>query len=195
MYMHLPRAAQLAVVGSIMLVSGLVSRIATARDMSHSVPVAATASSAPSAVERVGRAPTPAPTAIWSERAAALHEWALAMQLGGRVREAAALHRASAALRPADDSSAVACLESAGTLMADAGDFTEARASMRAAAARALARGDTAHAAESTLLAGFVARAQGDAAGVAAYAREARRLANAPSVPAARRAAILSRIR
>ena len=65
----------------------------------------------------------------------------------------------------------------------------------RAAAAHALVRGDVARAAELTLLAGFVARDQGDAAGVRAYAREARRLANAPSVPVAQRAAILSRIR
>lgn len=184
------RAAQLTVsLGSIVLACVLLSHVATARATPRSV------SRGIAAGDRARSAPTAPPTQNWSERATTLHTWAVSMQTAGHGREAAALHRASAALRPADDSSVATCLELAGNLLANAGDFAEARSALRAAVKHALARGDVARAAELTLLAGFVAREQGDAAGVAAYAREARRLANVSSLSVAQRSAILSRIR
>jgi hypothetical protein len=186
--MHLTRAAQLTVsAGSIALASLVAFHMPTAR-------ATAPASASPT-VDRARGAPTAAATLDPSARAAALHARAMSLQMAGRGREAAALHRASAALRPADDSSAATCLELAGNLLTDAGDFAEARVAMKAAAAHALNRGDVSRAAELTLLEGFVAREQGDAAGVATYAREARWLANAPSLSVVQRAAILSRIR
>jgi hypothetical protein len=186
--MHPTRAAQLTIaVGSIVLASVLVFRMPTAR---ATVPA-----SAPRTADRAHATPPAATMSDPSLSGAALHTEAISLQMTGRGREAAALHRASAALRSADDSSAETCLELAGNLLTYESDFAEARAAMRAAAAHALDRGDGARAAELTLLAGFVAREQGDAAGGRAYAREARRLANAPSVSVARRTAILSRIR
>ena len=194
--MHLTRAAQLTVsVGSIALASVIVFHMPDARATPEAVRRASAPASAVPTADGTRGAPAAMPMHDRSSSAADLHLQAISLQMAGRGREAAALHRASAALRSANDSSAETCSEIAGNLLSNAGDFAEARAAMGAAAAHSLARGDVARAAELTLLAGFVAREQGDAAGVRAYAREARRLANATSVPVVHRAAILSRIR
>jgi len=140
------------------------------------------------------RAPMAASKDDRLEHAVALHAQAESLQAAGQAREAAALHRASAALRSTDDPMATNCLEAAGILLGDVGNFREARVVMRDGAAHAMARGDVARAADLTLLAGFVAREQGDTAGVVAQAREARWLANAPSLTPGQRSAILTRI-
>jgi len=153
---------------SIALASAIVFRMPTAR---ATAPASVPLTSEPA---RPARAATP--VFDRSASAAVLHAQAISLQKSGRGREAAALHRASAALRPANDSSAETCLEIAGTLLTNAGDFAEARAALEAGATHAIDRGDRARAAELTILAGFVAREQGDAAGMRAYARKARHL-------------------
>jgi hypothetical protein len=134
------------------------------------------------------------PTITAVAKADSLHEAAAAM-IGDshRWREAARLHRQSAALRTPEDSLAYRCLTSAGQVSFAANDLSSAQADLQAAGAQALARGDVEKAAHAYADAAWVARERKNPAQVWSLGRQAEILASSPLLSSEQRKRILQR--
>lgn len=134
------------------------------------------------------------PTVVSSARADSLHEAAAALVAVHRWRDAAGLHRRSAALRSADDPLGFRCLNDAAALAYATGDRSRARSDLTAAAGQALARGDLRAAALAYLDAAWIAQEQGNPRQVWELGHRAEMLADSPLLGPSDRAAILRRI-
>lgn len=135
------------------------------------------------------------PVLVSSFKADSLHEAAVTLaQTTHRYRDAAGLHRRSAALRSTDDPLAYRCLTEAAALAYASKDRSAARADMAKAAAQALARGDLRAAAEAYLDAAWIAQEQGKTRQVWELGHRAEILADSPYLNASERSAILQRI-
>lgn len=110
-----------------------------------------------------------------------------------RWREAARLHRESAALRAPEDTMGFTCLKTAANLSFAANDLTRARTDMTRAAEQALARGDIERAAHAYADAAWVAKEQKKAAEVWRLGRQAEVLASSPLLSGPQRVSILRR--
>jgi hypothetical protein len=127
-------------------------------------------------------------------RADSLHMRAEALSRSKiRWRDAARLHRQSAALRPAEDSLGYRCLWVAAQLSYGSDDLSNARISMAEAGAQALARGDIVRAAHAFADAAWLAKEQNKAADVWKFGRQAEVLADSPLLSRTQRTAILKR--
>lgn len=135
------------------------------------------------------------PALVSSIKADSLHERAETLALTThRWRDAASLHRRSAALRSADDPLAYRCLTEAAQIAYASKDRSAARADMAKAASQALARGDLRAAADAYLDAAWIAQQQGKARQVWELGRRAEILADSPYLSVSERGAILRRI-
>ncbi|HWB40751.1 MAG TPA: hypothetical protein VG500_05810 [Gemmatimonadales bacterium] len=134
------------------------------------------------------------PTLVSSVEADSLHQAAAALVTAHRWRDAARLHRRSAALRAADDPLGFHCLTEAAALAYATRDRSAARTDMANAAGHALARGDLRAAALAYLDAAWIAQEQKKPGLVWELGHRAEMLADSPLLGAADRAAILRRI-
>jgi hypothetical protein len=134
------------------------------------------------------------PALVSTARADSLHQAAAALVTAHRWRDAAALHRRSAALRGDDDPLAFRCLQEAAALAYATGDRSRARADMTVAAEHALARGELKAAALAYLDAAWIAQEQRNPRQVYTLGHRAELLADSPLLQAHDRAAILQRI-
>ncbi len=135
------------------------------------------------------------PGLVSSFKADSLHEAAVTLaHTTHRWRDAASLHRRSAALRTAEDPLAYRCLTEAAALAYASKDRSAARADMTKAAAQALARGDLRAAADAYLDAAWIAQEQGKTGQVYELGRRAEILADSPYLGSSDRTAILRRI-
>ena len=134
------------------------------------------------------------PALVSAARADSLHDAAVALVAAHRWRDAAGLHRRSAALRGAEDPLGFRCLNEAAALAYATGDRSRARSDLAAAAGQALARGDLRAAALAYLDAAWIAQEQSNPRQVWELAHRAELLADSPLLGAADRAAILRRI-
>jgi hypothetical protein len=134
------------------------------------------------------------PALVSTARADSLHEAAAALVTAHRWRDAAALHRRSAALRGDDDPLGFRCLTEAAALAYATGDRSRARTDMATAAGHALARGELKAAALAYLDAAWIAQEQGNPRQVWELGHRAELLADSPLLAAPDRAAILRRI-
>jgi hypothetical protein len=129
-------------------------------------------------------------------RAIELQEQAVALHAQpARAVEAARLHKASAALRNANDPEAVQSLAMAAHLFGYAKRPIEARRTMEEAADRALAMGDVVRAAQAYVEASFFADKQKNRVETQRLGRKALLLAGSPLLPVDQRNAIMKRIR
>jgi hypothetical protein len=123
-----------------------------------------------------------------------VHASAVAMtQDFKRWREAAALHRQSAAMRQPDDSMAYRCLTTAAHLSYGTNDVVRAESDMTAAAAQAIARGDVEKAAQAYADAAWLANERKDSEQARTLAKQAEVLASSPLLSASQRNGILRR--
>ena len=144
----------------------------------------------PSAVSAQHRLPT-ITTVVTAD---SLHASAITMaQTTRRWRDAASLHRQSAAMRPAADTMGYRCRTLAAHLSFAANDLSSAQGDMEEAAAQALARGDVDKAAHAYADAAWVARERKNPARASELGRQAEVLASSPLLSSARRTAILGR--
>jgi hypothetical protein len=134
------------------------------------------------------------PVLVSSVKADSLHDAAVALVAAHRWRDAARLHRRSAALRAPDDPQGFKCLTNAAALAYASGDRSGAREDMADAAAQALARGDLRAAALAYLDAAWIAQEQNDPRQVWDLGHRAEMLAASPLLGASDRDAILQRI-
>jgi hypothetical protein len=134
------------------------------------------------------------PTIVSSLRADSLHEAAAALVTAHRYRDAAGLHRRSAALRSADDPQGFHCLSEAAALAYAARDRSAARNDMARAAEQALARGDLRSAALAYLDGAWIAQEQNNRRQVWELGHRAELLAASPLLASSDRQAILGRI-
>ena len=134
------------------------------------------------------------PVLVSSVKADSLHEAAIAYVAAHRWRDAARLHRQSAALRTPDDPLAFRCLSDAAALAYAVNDRTAARNDMAEAAGQALARGDLSSAAQAYLDAAWIAQEQKNPHQVWALGHRAEMLAASPLLAERDRMAILQRI-
>ena len=136
------------------------------------------------------------PALVSSIKADSLHAAAVALATTtNRWRDAAALHRRSAELRPSDDVQGFNCLTEAAALAYAAGDRSRARNDMADAARHALERGDLSSAAQAYLDAAWIAQEQKNPSQVWELGHRAEMLATSPLLGSADRAAIMGRIR
>jgi hypothetical protein len=135
------------------------------------------------------------PALVSSMQADSLHEAAAELVAAHRYRDAARLHRRSAALRPADDALGFSCLSEAAALAYAGGDRSGARQDMARAAAHALSRGDLRSAALAYLDAAWIAQEQKNPRQVWELGHRAEMLAASPLLGSADRAVVLQRIR
>lgn len=134
------------------------------------------------------------PTITSVAKADSIHEAAVALTGNvNRWRDAARLHRQSAALRPPDDSLSYRCLTKAAYLSYGKDDLTNAQSDMAAAAAQALARGDVEKAALAYADAAWVANERKHPGEVRSLARQAEALASSPLLSGKQRSTILGR--
>ncbi|HKT61389.1 MAG TPA: hypothetical protein VJQ46_15145, partial [Gemmatimonadales bacterium] len=112
-----------------------------------------------------------------------------------RWRDAASLHRQSAALRAPEDSLGYRCLNTAANLSFASNDLASAQSDKIAAAAQALARGDVENAAQAYADAAWIAneRKHHDPEQVLTLARQAEVLASSPLLSSMQRTKILER--
>jgi hypothetical protein len=110
-----------------------------------------------------------------------------------RWRDAARLHRKSAALRPPDDSRAYRCLTTAANLSYGAKDLASAQSDMTTAAAQAMARGDVVQAAQAYADAAWLANERKRPDEVRTLASQAEVLASSPLISGPQRTDILRR--
>jgi hypothetical protein len=110
-----------------------------------------------------------------------------------RWRDAASLHRQSAALRPSGDSLGYRCLTVAAHLSFASKDLSSAQRDMTAAAVQALARGDVEGAARAYADAAWVANERKNAGQVRTLGNQAETLASSPLLSPAQRNTILRR--
>jgi len=135
------------------------------------------------------------PSLVASVRADSMHEAAILLQrTTHRWRDAATLHRRSAALRSADDPLGFRCLTEAAALAYATNDRSGARADMTDAAGQALGRGDLRAAALAYLDAAWIAQEQKNPSKVWELGHRAEILADSPFLGPADRATILRRI-
>jgi hypothetical protein len=135
------------------------------------------------------------PALVSSFKADSLHEAAVTLaHTTHRWRDAASLHRRSAALRSADDPLAYRCLTEAAAIAYATKDRSAARSDMAKAASQALARGDLRAAADAYLDAAWIAQEQGKPRQVWELGHRAEILADSPYLTASDRGAILQRI-
>ena len=134
------------------------------------------------------------PVLVSSVKADSLHEAAVALVTAHRWRDAARLHRESAALRSADDPLAFRCLSDAAALAYAVHDRTAARNDMAEAAGQALSRGDLSSAAQAYLDAAWIAQEQKNPRQVWELGHRAEMLAASPLLAERDRMAILQRI-
>ena len=135
------------------------------------------------------------PGLVSSFKADSLHEAAVTLaHTTHRWRDAASLHRRSAALRSVDDPLAYRCLREAAAIAYAVNDRSSARTDMAKAASQALARGDLRAAADAYLDAAWIAQEQGKPRQVWELGHRAEMLADSPYLNASDRAAILQRI-
>jgi hypothetical protein len=135
------------------------------------------------------------PTLVSSVKADSLHEAALALAASGRYRDAARLHRESAAVGAPDDPSGFRCLSEAAAMAYFIGDRSTARADMARAAEHALARGDLRTAALAYLDAAWIAQEQKKPRQVWELGHRAEMLADSPLLSVGDRAVIQQRIK
>lgn len=134
------------------------------------------------------------PTLRSVARADSLHQAADIMATTTyRWRDAASLHRQSAALRAADDSLGYRCLTLAAHLSFASNDLSSAQGDMSSAAEQALARGDVAQAAHAYANAAWVAKERDNEGQVYTLGRKAEVLASSPLLSPAQRVGILQR--
>jgi hypothetical protein len=144
----------------------------------------------PSAAVSQYRLPTI--TAVVS--ADSMHASALAMtQDANRWRDAARLHRESAALRVPGDSLGYRCLMTAANLSYGTHDLANAQSDMETAAAQAIARGDVEKAAQAYADAAWLANERKRPDEVRTLASQAEVLASSPLLSSAQRDVILRR--
>jgi hypothetical protein len=108
-------------------------------------------------------------------------------------RQAATLHRQSAAMRQPDDSMGYRCLTTAARLSYGINDATSAQSDMAAAAAQAMSRGDVEKAAQAYADAAWLADARKDPEQARAFAQQAEVLASSPLLSSRQRDGILRR--
>lgn len=134
------------------------------------------------------------PTVVAIAKADSLHAAAITMaETGNRWRDAARLHRESAALRTPEDSLGFSCLKTAASLSFVVNDLTSARSDMTRAAEQALARGDIERAAHAYADAAWVAKEQKKSREVWKLGRQAEVLASSPLLSEEQRTSILKR--
>jgi hypothetical protein len=133
------------------------------------------------------------PTITSIGNADSIHESALAMQNQKRWRDAARLHRESAALRGPDDPRGYRCLTTAANLSYVVNDLASAQRDKEAAAAQAMARGDVEKAAQSYADAAWLANQRKRPSEVRTYAQQAEVLASSPLLTVSQRDGILRR--
>ncbi len=134
------------------------------------------------------------PTIVSLPEADSLHDAAASLVAAGRWRDAARLHRRSAALRPADDPRGFQCLSEAAALAYYTRDHSAARKDMAQAAEHALARGDIRTAALAYLDGAWIAQEQQNRREVWELGHRAEMLAASPLLAASDRAVIVRRI-
>jgi hypothetical protein len=108
-------------------------------------------------------------------------------------RQAAVLHRQSAAMRQPDDSMGYRCLTTAARLSYGLNDAASAESDMAAAAAQAMARGDVEKAAQAYADAAWLASERNHPEQARTLARQAEVLASSPLLSAPQRNGILRR--
>ena len=156
------------------------------------VPAALVATLAlPSAASSQYRLPTITANAV--AQADSLHDSAIILAEKNQWRDAARLHRRSAALRAPEDSLAFRCLSAAGNLSFVDDDLSSAQLDMVAAAEQARARGDVENAAVAYADAAWVANERKRPAEVWTLGRQAEVLASSPLLSPAQRNNILQR--
>ena len=134
------------------------------------------------------------PTIVSSAQADSLHDAAAALVEAGRWRDAARLHRRSAALRSPEDGRGYECLKEAAALAYYTRDRSAAREDMARAAEHALARGELRAAALAYLDGAWIAQEQRNRREVWELGHRAEMLAASPVLSASDRAVILRRI-
>ena len=134
------------------------------------------------------------PALVTTAKADSLHDAAARMIAVHRWRDAARLHRESAALRAPDDPLGFRCLSEAGAITYAVGDRSRARADLASAAEHALARGDLRSAALAYLDAAWIAQEQEKPREVWEHGHRAEMLAASPLLAPADRMAIVQRI-
>ena len=110
-----------------------------------------------------------------------------------RWRDAASLHRQSAALRAPEDTMGYRCLTAAAQISFAAKDLGSAQRDMIAAAAQAIARGDVENAAHAYANAAWVAKERQRSNEVWELGRQAEVLASSPLLSSAQRNTIYKR--
>ena len=110
-----------------------------------------------------------------------------------RWRDAASLHRQSAALRAPEDSLGYRCLNTAANLSFASNDLASAQSDKIAAAAQALARGDVEKAAQAYADAAWLANERKKPDEVWTLARQSEVLASSPLLSATQRTGIMQR--
>lgn len=134
------------------------------------------------------------PTITKFATADSLHLAAVTMaQTTRRWRDAASLHRQSAALRSASDSMGYRCRTLAAHLSFAGNDLAGAQSDMAAAAAQALARGDVEKAAHAYADAAWVAKERKHPGQAWELGTQAEVLASSPLLTPAKRMAIMGR--
>lgn len=134
------------------------------------------------------------PTITSVAQADSIHASAIAMARNfNRWRDAARLHRQSAALRPPEDSLGYRCLVKAAHLSYGKDDLMNAQNDMADAGAQALARGDVEKAALAYADAAWVANERKHQGEVLTLARRAEVLASSPLLSGKQRSGILGR--
>lgn len=134
------------------------------------------------------------PTITAVARADSLHEAADRMAFTTRRwRDAASLHRQSAAIRSAEDSLGYRCLTNAAHLSFASNDLAGAQRDMIDAAAQAIARGDVRQAAHAYANAAWVAKERNRENEVWQLGRQAEVLASSPLLDSEQRLEILNR--
>lgn len=129
------------------------------------------------------------------ERAERVRQQAVQLHSTRPNREVAALHQLSASLRSADDPEAVNCLIVAAHLLDYGKRPIEARATMEAAARRALAMGDVVRAADAYANAAFLARKHKNRPETLRLGKQALLLTASPLLTEQQREAVRYRIR
>jgi hypothetical protein len=123
-----------------------------------------------------------------------VHASAVAMtQDFNRWREAAILHRQSAAMRQPDDSMGYRCLTTAAHLSYGTNDAASAQSDMATAAAQAMARGDVEKAAQAYADAAWLANERKQPEQARTFAKQAEVLASSPLLSGPQRNGILRR--
>jgi hypothetical protein len=145
----------------------------------------------PSAASSQYRLPTITASAV--AQADRLHDSAILLAEKNRWRDAARLHRESAALRAPEDSLGFRCLRAAANLSFVDDDLPSAQRDIIAAAEQARARGDVENAALSYADAAWVANQRKRPAEMWTLGRQATVLASSPLLSPAQRDNILQR--